>query len=28
MQAFRIDDARLAAAIATFAPIVQLIKLA
>jgi hypothetical protein len=27
-QAFRVDDARLAAAIATFAPIVQLIKLA
>ena len=28
MQAFRVDDARLAAAIATFAPAVQLIKLA
>ena len=27
MQAFRVDDARLAAAIATFAPVVQLIKL-
>jgi len=27
MQAFRVDDARLAAAITTFAPAVQLIKL-